>query len=244
MDMDMQKPQKLYRLYSLVEDHQELGSANLEWFYHLREKPILPYDRLISGYHTLDGPPKEQAEIRVNQMFTQPEVDVLASHLRKDHGIESFLEEKTVPITSEYLLTEEVPEPGSGSWGSLYMFSREDGYMLPFEVWAWVHPREEVIDPEHLINKGHVTISWLARDIFTTFPRIVTGLHFYILDCGCIRYQRRFMDGTLADNVNTYRDPEEGHCSKCASPGHNWKSRVIDEKVVYDFKVEIDVARG
>jgi len=236
--MEFQKMRKLYKLYSLVHDHHEVGDACLEWIYHVREEPVLPYDHLIADYHTLDQSRKEEAETRVNQMFTEKEVDALSSHLMHDHGIESFLEEKSPPITAEYLLSEEVPEPGSESWGSLYMFTQEDGYKLPFEVWAWVHPRRDVKDIESLITKGHVTISWLARDIFTAFPRIVTGLHFYILDCGCIYYQRRFMNGTLATNVNVYRDPKEGRCGKCGS-GENWEARVIDEKVVYDFKVEI-----
>jgi len=29
---------------------------------------------------------------------------------------------------------------------------------------------------------------WLANEIFTVFPRDVTGLKFYVLDCGCIDY--------------------------------------------------------
>ena len=239
--MHMQKPQKLYRLYSLIDDHHEVGNACLEWIYHLRDEPVLPYDQLIKDYHKLDRAQKEQGIARVDHMFTEQEVVALSTHLEQTHGIESFLEERTIPISIEYLLSKETPEITSGRWGSLYMFSREGSYKLPFEVWAWVHPRSDVLNLGEVISKGQATISILARQIFTILPKIVTGLHFYILDCGCIRYQRRFMDGTLVANVNTYRDPEEGLCRKCGSMSDNWKARVIDEKVVYDFKVEIDM---
>lgn len=237
--MDMNKPQNLYRLYSLVDEHPEVGRACLEWVYHLRDEPVLSYDRLIKGYDKLAITQKQQAEERVNQMFTEQEVDVLSTYLDQAHGIESFLEEKAIPINLQYLLSEATPETGAGKWGSLYMFSREDDYNLPFEVWAWVHPRSEHIDLESLITKGYATISWLAREIFRTFPKMVNGIQFYILDCGCIYYQRRFMDGTLAANINTYRAEEDGPCSKCMPSDNDWKTRVVDEKVIYNLKVEI-----
>ena len=40
-------------------------------------------------------------------------------------------------------------------------------------------------------------LTWLANQIFTAFPKEVTGLQFYILDCGCISYQSGFRDGNL-----------------------------------------------
>ena len=39
-------------------------------------------------------------------------------------------------------------------------------------------------------------VTWLANQIFTAFPEEVTGLKFYVLDCGCIYDQRVFPDGT------------------------------------------------
>lgn len=37
-------------------------------------------------------------------------------------------------------------------------------------------------------------IIWLANQIFTAFPKEITGLKFCILDCCCIYYQRVFRD--------------------------------------------------
>jgi len=33
-------PDKLYKAYSFVEDHHELGNVCLKWFYHLRDKRV------------------------------------------------------------------------------------------------------------------------------------------------------------------------------------------------------------
>jgi len=38
---------------------------------------------------------------------------------------------------------------------------------------------------------------WLTNKIFNVFSQDVTGLKLYMLDCGCIYYQRVFRDGDL-----------------------------------------------
>ena len=40
-------------------------------------------------------------------------------------------------------------------------------------------------------------LTWLANQIFMAFSKEVTGLKLYVLDCGCIYYQRAFGDGNL-----------------------------------------------
>ena len=44
--------------------------------------------------------------------------------------------------------------------------------------------RQQGIDP--LVSDK---VSWLVEQIFSAFPRDVTGLKFCILDCGCIYYE-------------------------------------------------------
>ena len=95
-------------------------------------------------------------------------------------------------------------------------------------------------------NRQHTDLSkpdrvtWLADQIFTAFLEPVTGLTFYILDCGCIYYRRKFIDGNLDHKVGIYRNSEDGACEACMIMDGSWKGRVIDEVVIYNSKFQID----
>jgi hypothetical protein len=80
---------------------------------------------------------------------------------------------------------------------------------------------------------------WLAEEIFRAFPESVTGLVFYVLDCGCQYYQRKFLDGEIDRRFGIYRDAEDGPCEACMVMDETWKGRVVDETVVYNSKIEI-----
>ena len=82
-------------------------------------------------------------------------------------------------------------------------------------------------------------VVWLAGEIFRAFPESVIGLIFYNLDCGCIYYRRKFLDGSLDRRFGIYRDAEDGACEDCFFIDEKWKDRVVDETVVYNSKVEI-----
>ena len=83
-------------------------------------------------------------------------------------------------------------------------------------------------------------LSQLANQIFTAFPEEVTGLKFYILDYGCIYYQRVFGDGNLDPQIGIYRDAEDGSCEICLAQAKTWGNRVFDEYVVYNSKFQIE----
>ena len=91
-----------------------------------------------------------------------------------------------------------------------------------------------------IIAKGERKVVWLAKQIFAAFPRLVTGLKFYVLDCGCIYYQRKFVDGTVVSTTGIYRDAANGPCQVCMAMDKSWRNRVVDETVVYNsgFQVE------
>jgi len=80
-------------------------------------------------------------------------------------------------------------------------------------------------------------VVWLANQIFTAFPQKAAGLKFYILDCGCIYYQRVFRDGDLDSQIGIYRDAEYGPCEVCIVQEEGWKDRVINEAVIYNSEV-------
>lgn len=82
-------------------------------------------------------------------------------------------------------------------------------------------------------------VTWLADQIFSAFPKAVSGLTFYILDCGCVYYRRKFVDGKLDNEFGIYRDAEDGPCEVCMAMDGSWKERVVDETVVYNTKFQI-----
>jgi len=79
----------------------------------------------------------------------------------------------------------------------------------------------------------------LANQIFTAFPQEVIGLKLYVLDCGCIYYQRVFRDGDLDSQIGVYRDAEHGPCEIYTHLDKDWKHRVSHETVVYTTKVKV-----
>jgi hypothetical protein len=82
-------------------------------------------------------------------------------------------------------------------------------------------------------------VTWLADQIFSAFPEKVTGLTFYIMDCGCVYFRRKFVDGDLDHTVGIYRDAKDGPCEACMVMDGSWKERVLDERVVYNSKFQI-----
>jgi len=83
-------------------------------------------------------------------------------------------------------------------------------------------------------------VIWLAKQVFDAFQGEITGLKFYVLDCGCIYFQRVFEDGNLDLQVGTYRDAEQGACDICAMQAVNWREMVKEVVVVYNSKFEVD----
>jgi len=87
-------------------------------------------------------------------------------------------------------------------------------------------------------NSGRAV--WLANQVFKAFPQEVSGLKFYILDCGCIYYQRLIRDGNLDSQVGIHRDADNGACEVCMQLDEGWRDRVLDEVVVYNTKFQIE----
>jgi hypothetical protein len=87
--------------------------------------------------------------------------------------------------------------------------------------------------PQSTRNQNSDKHLWLADQIFTAFPQEVTGLRFYSLSCGCIYYQRVFRDGGLDPGIGIYRDAGDGPCEPCMRFAKDWKSRVLDETMIY-----------
>lgn len=84
-------------------------------------------------------------------------------------------------------------------------------------------------------------VAWLADQICTSFPKEVTALKLYVMDCGCINYQRVFRNGDLGPQMGIYRDAEDGLCDVCMGMSEDWKDRVVDETLVYNSKFQVEL---
>jgi hypothetical protein len=79
----------------------------------------------------------------------------------------------------------------------------------------------------------------IAKQVFTSFPRYVTGLKFFTMDCGCIYCLRVSRDGVIDySHVGVYRNEEKDHCVACMDLKQNWGERLVDETVVYSSKFQ------
>ena len=84
-------------------------------------------------------------------------------------------------------------------------------------------------------------LAWLADQIFSSFPKGVTGLKFYVMDCACIYYQPASRDGEFDPQVGIYRDAEDGPCEVCIRLDEDWGDRVVDEAIVYNTKFQAEL---
>jgi len=68
---------------------------------------------------------------------------------------------------------------------------------------------------------------------------IVTCLHGYVLDCGCIALRQRFPDGSFNRYLDIRNSVSDSPCEVCKAMAGSWESRVVDEVVVYNSKIQV-----
>ncbi len=80
----------------------------------------------------------------------------------------------------------------------------------------------------------------LAYQIFEAFPDEVTGLRFFILDCGCLYFQRISQDGIPDPELASYHEESESPCEICLMRAVNWRQMVVDELLVYRVILSVE----
>lgn len=88
-------------------------------------------------------------------------------------------------------------------------------------------------------RQGRETASRLAHKIFDAFPEDVSGLRFYILDCGCLYLQRVSPEGIPDPVIGVHREEGEVPCEICLLRAVNWRQMVIDEVLVYRIGLQV-----
>lgn len=80
----------------------------------------------------------------------------------------------------------------------------------------------------------------MADRIFEAFPEDVSGLRFFILDCGCLYFQRIGQYGIPDPEIATYHEGGESPCEICLLRAVNWRQMVIDQLLAYRIAVSVE----
>lgn len=112
---------RLYKAWSSVDNYMNKECVIFNWFVVGREKPIGGYDELIDGYSPVDSEAWCD-ELMVNELFTEAEIGELRSYLKREHQIELYTEEVSLPLKS-----------GELSYGLLLISGENNFYTLADE---------------------------------------------------------------------------------------------------------------
>jgi hypothetical protein len=130
---------KLYSAYSVLNAFRERRHVTFNWYCHRRQAPAAPHDTLIARYAELKSRGEHRAlEKHADSLFTEAEIQALRAYLLERHDTELFAEPVPLPLAAgkgapSVPWAERSDAEGTGR----YMLSREDGYPLPMEVWAF-----------------------------------------------------------------------------------------------------------
>jgi len=145
---------RLFSAWSIVNNFIGYDEVVFNWFYAEREKHLAAYKELIANYHHLDEVIKPYMEDYVNELFTEEEIKALRAYLSKrspagrhfrckghyqTQQIELFVAEMPLPIREPARDKNIILRNATHSGGlqDKYIFSNEDGYDLPFKVYAY-----------------------------------------------------------------------------------------------------------
>ncbi len=145
---------RLFSAWSIVENVDGYDGVTFNWVYAGRKKPLGPYNELIADYHNLDRVIRPYMEGYVDELFTEEEIKALRAYLSKrspagrhfrckghyqTQQMELFVAEMPLPIMEPARDKNIILRNATHSGGlqDSYIFSNEDGYDLPFKVYAY-----------------------------------------------------------------------------------------------------------
>lgn len=129
---------RLYQPCTKVDEFNHRGrlykDVEIVWLMD-RKEPVAPYNEIIQGYSLLEESSKPYVEARVQELFTEQELQELQKYLLFVHDDRnSLVEEVLLPVSDKYCGLSSIPV---GGLSDHYMLSREPEYSLPFEVYGY-----------------------------------------------------------------------------------------------------------
>jgi|GEM_PF-1978761 len=136
---------KLYRPVTYEEGEE--GTLFYVWVYSGREKPPVPYDKIIRNYKKLNADERLFAETYVDELFTESESKMLIDFLHKKFGLEAYLLPIKLPVSSKNTLMS-VRADALQNFEELFHLDKGKDYPLPFEVKARIYEEPPLSDKE------------------------------------------------------------------------------------------------
>ena len=141
---------KLFRAFSLVDSSRLLSGQNpdnfvkVNWVCYLRDEPLLPFDRIIEGYHDLPetGKAKLWIERRANYLLSQTEVDELKEYLEKQYSFSIEVEQVDLPVSAENLI--EFKE--QDITGTIILRDRDEPFPLSINIIGMVSSYRDLVN--------------------------------------------------------------------------------------------------
>ena len=141
---------KLFRAFSLIESSRLLSGQNpdnfvkVDWVCYLRDEPLLPFEKLIKGYHNLTetGKSKLWIERRANYLLSESEVNELNKYLEKQYSFSIEVEQVSLPVLAENLV--EFKE--QDITGTIILRDRDEPFPLSVNIIGMVSSYRDLIN--------------------------------------------------------------------------------------------------
>jgi len=89
---------KLYSADSIVFNFKGFDGVRLRWYFHERQMPVAPYNKLIGDYDDLEKEERHRAEYYIDELLTEDELSELREYLCKAHGDDIEVYEVELPL--------------------------------------------------------------------------------------------------------------------------------------------------
>jgi len=133
------KIEKLYRVYSNINNFNGNGNVRATWYYADKKWAGVNYDKIIKGYVDMDLESRKDAEDYVNEMFTEDEIEFLKHFIKKELEADLVVLEEPLPIDvnsfDEY--GQEIRLYNFSEWApgsDIIHLNRMENYDLPFKI--------------------------------------------------------------------------------------------------------------
>jgi len=133
---------RLFRAYAIVDKYRGRDHVCFNFFVHRREKPLAPYEELLTDYKSMDDRTRAYAEGFVNELLTEAEVEELRSYL--GDSSELHTEEIKLPTTDKYAPYGALAVGGADGF---IVLSEEGDHHLSVSIWAYFRFSEPEIAP-------------------------------------------------------------------------------------------------
>ncbi len=145
---------RLFKILSIVNNFKfkdkEYDNVKINWFVVEREKPIIPYEKVIMLYSRMSGIEKTNITQYIDEKFTLREGRLLEKYIENTPDIKTVFEDIHIPIIENVRSFANII--GAMNTSRISLYNKKD-YNLPFKV-------EGIFN----ITDAEESVSWDSKD--------------------------------------------------------------------------------